>query len=167
MSPPAHDPGWAVRSSPVGILTVVYGAEGLVAVRFGERVAEGDGVPAPRAPWADDVVRTIASPATPWRWPLAPQGTDFQRAVWEALRALPPGTTTTYGALAAALGRPRAVRAVGAAVGRNPWPVVVPCHRVVGRGGALTGYVGGLEVKRRLLARERPSGPLFDAASQG
>jgi methylated-DNA-[protein]-cysteine S-methyltransferase len=86
--------------------------------------------------------------------PLAPRGTAFQRRVWESLRAIPYGTTTTYAELAAALGRPSACRAVGAANGRNPLPVIVPCHRVIGAAGALTGYGGGLERKRRLLALE-------------
>ncbi len=85
---------------------------------------------------------------------LAPLGTPFQAQVWAALRAVPYGTTTTYGALAAAVGRPTAVRAVGAANGRNPYCLVVPCHRVVGADGSLTGYAGGLERKRFLLALE-------------
>ncbi len=84
-----------------------------------------------------------------------PGATDFQRAVWRALVAIPHGTTASYGALAAAVGRPAAVRAVGAAVGRNPVSIVVPCHRVVGSAGLLTGYAGGLERKAALLALER------------
>ncbi len=86
--------------------------------------------------------------------PLAPRGTAFQRSVWEALRQIPYGGTTTYSELAASIGRPSACRAVGAANGRNPLPVIVPCHRVVGAAGALTGYGGGLERKRVLLAFE-------------
>jgi methylated-DNA-[protein]-cysteine S-methyltransferase len=86
--------------------------------------------------------------------PLAPRGTGFQRSVWEALLEIPYGSTTTYSALAAALGRPSAWRAVGAANGRNPLAVIVPCHRVVGAAGGLTGYGGGLERKRLLLALE-------------
>lgn len=86
---------------------------------------------------------------------LASSGTPFQLEVWEALRAIPYGATRSYGELAAALGRPGAARAVGAANGRNPISVVVPCHRVVGSGGALTGYAGGVEAKRALLALER------------
>lgn len=87
--------------------------------------------------------------------PLAPGlGTPFQRRVWAALEAIPYGATTTYGALAAQLGVARAVRAVGAANGRNPLSIVRPCHRVVGSGGALTGYGGGLPAKRTLLALE-------------
>ena len=81
-------------------------------------------------------------------------GTLFQRAVWAKLRLIPAGETLTYAALAARIGRPKAVRAVGAANGANPIGVVVPCHRVIGADGALTGYGGGLERKRWLLAHE-------------
>lgn len=86
--------------------------------------------------------------------PLGPEGTPFQRAAWEALLAIPYGETRSYGAQAAAIGRPRAVRAVGAANGANPLPIVIPCHRVVGADGSLTGYGGGVEAKRILLALE-------------
>lgn len=87
------------------------------------------------------------------------QGTPFQRAVWTALLAIPAGATTTYGALAASLGLPRAVRAVGAAVGRNPLGIIVPCHRVLGATGKLTGYAGGLDRKQALLQLERGATP--------
>lgn len=86
--------------------------------------------------------------------PLDPAGTDFQRSVWEALRAIPYGQTRTYGEIAAAVGRPRAVRAVGQANHVNPLPIFIPCHRVVGKNGALTGYAGGLDLKSALLALE-------------
>jgi methylated-DNA-[protein]-cysteine S-methyltransferase len=86
---------------------------------------------------------------------LAPHGTAFQVAAWSALGKIPYGETRSYAQQAAALGRPTAVRAVGAANGRNPLPIVVPCHRVVGATGSLTGYGGGLEIKRWLLAHER------------
>jgi methylated-DNA-[protein]-cysteine S-methyltransferase len=86
--------------------------------------------------------------------PLDAGGTPFQQRVWQALRAIPPGQTSHYGALARALGLPRAARAVGAAVGRNPLSVIVPCHRVLGKDGALTGYAGGLDRKQRLLQHE-------------
>ena len=81
-------------------------------------------------------------------------GTPFQQAVWQALRAIPRGATTSYGALARQIGSPNAMRAVGAAVGRNPVSVIVPCHRVLGSGGALTGYAGGLPRKVALLELE-------------
>lgn len=86
--------------------------------------------------------------------PLDPAGTAFQRSVWEALAAIPYGQTRTYGEIAAAVGRPRAVRAVGQANHVNPLPIFIPCHRVVGKNGALTGYAGGLDLKRALLALE-------------
>jgi len=85
---------------------------------------------------------------------LAPRGTEFQREVWRALATIPYGETTTYAEIARAIGKPLAVRAVGAANGRNPLSIVVPCHRVIGRDGTLTGYAGGIENKRKLLALE-------------
>jgi methylated-DNA-[protein]-cysteine S-methyltransferase len=87
--------------------------------------------------------------------PLAMEGTEFQRAVWSALREIPYGETTSYGELARRLGRPEASRAVGAANGSNPIAVIVPCHRVIGADGSLTGFGGGLERKRTLLDLER------------
>ena len=86
--------------------------------------------------------------------PLAPHGTAFQQRVWAALRAIPYGETCTYGELAAAIGSPNASRAVGMANHRNPIPIIIPCHRVIGANGTLTGYAGGLEIKRKLLALE-------------
>ena len=86
--------------------------------------------------------------------PIATAGTPFQRDVWAALRQIPPGETRSYGALARKLGRPNAVRAVGAANGANPINIVVPCHRVIGADGSLTGYGGGIDRKRWLLAHE-------------
>jgi methylated-DNA-[protein]-cysteine S-methyltransferase len=92
---------------------------------------------------------------------LDPVGTPFQLDVWRALQGVPYGRTVTYGQQAARIGRPSAVRAVAAANGRNPLNIVVPCHRVVGADGTLTGYAGGLEAKRWLLDLERGAGELF------
>lgn len=86
---------------------------------------------------------------------IAPNGTAFQRQVWEALRTIPFGETRTYGQIATAIGRPKAFRAVGLANGRNPISIIVPCHRVIGASGDLTGYGGGLDAKRTLLDLER------------
>ncbi|ATG55439.1 cysteine methyltransferase [Brachybacterium ginsengisoli] len=86
--------------------------------------------------------------------PLDARGTDFQREVWAQLRTIPRGSTTTYGEIARALDRPRAAQAVGAAVGSNPLSIVVPCHRVLGSAGAMTGYAGGIETKQALLLLE-------------
>ncbi len=86
--------------------------------------------------------------------PLAPHGTEFQRDVWQALRAIPYGETISYAQLALRIGKPTAMRAVGAANGRNPLPIVVPCHRVIGADGTLTGFGGGLPTKHFLLTLE-------------
>jgi methylated-DNA-[protein]-cysteine S-methyltransferase len=87
--------------------------------------------------------------------PLAPRGTEFQRAVWRALGDIPFGATCSYAELAAAVGRPKASRAVGAANGQNPIAIIVPCHRVIGADGSLTGFGGGLPMKEHLLRHER------------
>jgi AraC family transcriptional regulator of adaptative response/methylated-DNA-[protein]-cysteine methyltransferase len=100
---------------------------------------------------------SIERPRRSWQLPLDVQGTAFQRRVWEALRTIPAGTTTTYAALAASIGKSRAVRAVGTACGANKLAVAVPCHRVLGTDGQLHGYRWGLERKQALLARERRS----------
>ena len=92
--------------------------------------------------------------------PVATGGTPFQREVWKALRAIPAGTTMTYGQLAASLGRPGASRAVGAANGANPIAIVVPCHRVIGANGTLTGYASGLSHKQWLLDHEARFAPI-------
>ncbi|ODC03260.1 cysteine methyltransferase [Terasakiispira papahanaumokuakeensis] len=86
--------------------------------------------------------------------PLAPRGTPFQKTVWHQLQTLPYGSTTEYGKLALAMGRPTATRAIAAAIGRNPLSILIPCHRVVGKNGQLTGYAGGLARKASLLKLE-------------
>ncbi|MHB8340939.1 MAG: methylated-DNA--[protein]-cysteine S-methyltransferase [Mycobacteriales bacterium] len=102
----------------------------------------------------EELAGYFAGERTSFDLPLAPVGTDFQLRVWLALRDIPFGQTESYGDLAARIGRPTAARAVGLAVGHNPLSIVVGCHRVLGRGGALTGYAGGLDRKRWLLAHE-------------
>ena len=94
--------------------------------------------------------------------PLAPDGTVFQRKVWAALQAIPYGETRSYGDIAEALGKPKAAMAVGGANGSNPLPILIPCHRVIGADGSLTGYGGGLEIKRFLLELELGSRKLAD-----
>jgi methylated-DNA-[protein]-cysteine S-methyltransferase len=97
---------------------------------------------------------------------LLPEGPDFNQRVWEALLDIPFGTTTHYGAVAKTIGHPEAARAVGAANGANPIALIVPCHRVIGKDGSLTGYGGGLPLKRRLLEHEaRVAGTRFDLFS--
>jgi methylated-DNA-[protein]-cysteine S-methyltransferase len=94
--------------------------------------------------------------------PLNPSGTEFQVAAWNALCEIPYGTTRTYAEQAAIIGRPKAVRAVGAANGKNPISIVIPCHRVIGSNGKLTGFAGGVDVKRFLLEHESEQKMIFD-----
>jgi len=86
--------------------------------------------------------------------PIAPEGTKFQRKVWDALRDIPFGETRSYGQIARLMGNEKACRAVGAANGKNPLPIVIPCHRIIGKNGRLTGFAGGLDVKEKLLSIE-------------
>jgi len=107
----------------------------------------------------DDVVAQLteyfAGQRRRFELPLAPEGTPFQQRVWRELQDIPYGVTISYGQLAARIGQPTASRAVGLANGSNPLAIVIPCHRVIGANGALTGYGGGLPIKERLLALER------------
>ncbi len=103
---------------------------------------------------ADQLAEYFARRRTAFDLPLAPEGTPFEREVWAALRTIPYGETRTYGELARQLGRPNACRAVGRANGRNPLSILLPCHRVIGAGGRLTGYAGGLAMKEALLRLE-------------
>lgn len=150
----------AIIDSPIGPLTVVRGESGIRGIfmpdhrpapdpaTFGERddTASADVAQQLGAYWAGE--------RTAFDLPLEPGGTPFQQRVWEALRSIPYGETRTYGWIAERIGQPTAVRAVGLANGRNPLSIVVPCHRVVGRTGDLTGYAGGVERKRFLLDHE-------------
>jgi len=115
----------------------------------------GDPAGAPFAAAAGQLERYFAGQLTRFDVPLELSGTEFQRRVWAALAGIPYGQTATYGQLAAGLGQPAASRAVGLANGRNPVSIIVPCHRVVGSDGSLTGYGGGLDRKRFLLDLER------------
>jgi len=112
----------------------------------------------PRLPLFRDAATQLreyfAGTRTTFDLPLAPEGTAFQRDVWSAISTVPFGVTISYGELARRCARPSAVRAAGAATGRNPLTIVIPCHRIMGSGGALTGYAGGLDRKRALLALE-------------
>jgi methylated-DNA-[protein]-cysteine S-methyltransferase len=144
--------------TPIGALLLAGDGRALTAVRMGAAPAPGwRRDPAPFREAAAQLRAYFAGELRDFDLPLAPRGTDFQRRVWSALREIPYGQTIAYAELAAAVGRPRAARAVGAANGRNPIAVVIPCHRVIGSGGALTGYGGGLARKRLLLDLEAGS----------
>ena len=141
-----------VYESPIGPLTLELDGERVTRLLF-----DGDEQPAgaDASAAAGQLAEYFAGERRAFELPLALEGTDFQRSVWEQLRAIPYGETITYGELARRVGRPGSVRAVAAAVGRTPVPIVVPCHRVIGADGSLTGYGGGLERKAALLELER------------
>ena len=166
--------------TPCGPLTLLCDGRALTAVRFGR---EADGAATAKAAQAgaemfekvmptqqtqearaaqeilEQAAREIGEyfegTRRAFAVPTAAAGTPFQQAVWNALKEIPYGETRTYGEIARRIGHPRASRAVGQANNRNPLPIVVPCHRVIGTSGALTGYAGGLAVKERLLELER------------
>jgi methylated-DNA-[protein]-cysteine S-methyltransferase len=148
-------------TTPIGPLTLIADDDGLRGVRFAterSRVSDGDSAE-PDHPVLVETVRQLdeyfAGERRQFDLPLRPVGTAFQLAAWRALRAIPYGRTVSYGEQARRLGHPGRARAVGAANGRNPLPIVVPCHRVIGADGSLTGFGGGLEVKAWLLDHER------------
>lgn len=153
-----------VLDSPCGPLTLVATGgvlSGLYMTDQRHRPAEEEFGPRDEDPFgeaADQLTAYFAGTRTAFDLELRLDGTPFQRAVWDQLRAVPYGETRTYGQLAEALGRPGAARAVGLANGRNPVGVIVPCHRVIGASGSMTGYGGGLDRKRALLAHERGEG---------
>ncbi|MCD0417630.1 methylated-DNA--[protein]-cysteine S-methyltransferase [Rubrivivax sp. JA1024] len=148
--------------TPLGPVTLAASASGLAGLWFDAQRHHPGALDLPVDPAHPLIARAAAELAAYFRGdgagftvPLDAEGTPFQHAVWDQLRAIAAGTTTSYGEIARRIGRPSAVRAVGAAVGRNPLSIVVPCHRVVGGSGALTGYAGGLERKQALLGLER------------
>jgi methylated-DNA-[protein]-cysteine S-methyltransferase len=164
---------WTEMSAPIGELTLCRSPEGLCRVEFGSWERRGRDLEAWAARWTNGIKlsRDDTDPLlldarrqlsdyflgnlTRFRLPLDMRGTEFQRRVWAALQAVPYGATASYKDIAEAIGQPKAVRAVGGANNRNPVPIIVPCHRIIGASGAMVGYGGGLPVKERLLALER------------
>jgi len=152
---------WSRIDSPFGPLDIVSNESHITAVHFWGRE-----MPPPREMPHLDAPSVLVEAAaqlqayfgghlTRFDLPLAPGGTEFQRAAWQALCEIPYGETITYGEQARRIGRPTATRAIGAANGRNPIPVIVPCHRVIGADGSLTGFALGTEMKRGLLEHEQ------------
>ena len=148
-------------ATPLGPLTAARSAAGLAGLWFdGQKHHPGD-LDVPEDDGRDPVLSATEAALTAYfagqpftMPPLDPAGTEFQRAVWQALLDIQAGASDTYGQLAERLGRAQAARALGAAVGRNPISILIPCHRVVGADGSLTGYAGGLDRKRALLKLE-------------
>lgn len=148
-------------ATPLGPLTAARSATGLAGLWFDGQKHHPGPLAVPEDDGSDAVLSATAAALAAYFSgkayalpPLDPAGTDFQREVWRALLAIPAGAPDSYGQLAARLGRAQAARALGAAVGRNPISILIPCHRVVGAGGALTGYAGGLARKQALLKLE-------------
>lgn len=147
-------------ASPVGGLTLFADDAALVAIAFNAQL-RGSGADAREDPThkvltqaREELLAYFAGARKTFSIPLRPKGTAFQQAVWDALAEIPWGETRSYGDIARRIGNPKGVRAVGLANGRNPLPIVVPCHRVIGSDGSLTGYGGGLPIKVKLLALE-------------
>ena len=153
----------------IGELTVAVGDDGLRHILFPKNRYDARGSAgwirdaAPVRDAREQLLAYFAGERDRFALPLAPRGTAFQCLVWQALADIPFGATWSYAQLARHIGQPRAVRAVGAANGRNPLPIVLPCHRVIGANGALTGFGGSLPTKAALLALERRG----DAKTQG
>ncbi len=151
---------FTIIPSPLGDILLARNEKGLSHISF----QEGSNAVAPAADWQRDdsafpdataqLNAYFAAELQEFNLPLAPDGTVFQQTVWQALQAIPYGATSTYGELAAKVGNPKAARAVGAANGCNPLPIVIPCHRVIGANGKLTGFRGGLAIKKALLSLE-------------
>ena len=155
---------YTIAECDLGYVAIARTAKGLAAAFIGDdeatlsrhmeerfagaEVAEPDEL-------TDRVIQSLDSVTDDPDIPVDPKGTDFQKSVWRALREIPAGATVTYSELARRIGRPDSVRAVAAACGANPIAVIVPCHRVIGKDGSLTGYAWGIEKKRLLLEREK------------
>ena len=160
---------YKIVKSPVGKLKLIASDKGLVAVLWENdpprRVRLDELVEDPRHPILVETERQLgeyfAGKRNEFTIALDMRGTHFQRDVWKALLAIPFGETRSYLQLATQLGNPKATRAVGAANGRNPLSIVVPCHRVIGSSGKLTGFAGGLETKAHLLSLEEQGSKLF------
>lgn len=135
-------------------------ADGYVTCAAGEPGhAAGTEIPPLLRRAAEELGEYLAGRRRDFTLPLDPRGSDFQRQVWQALRSIPYGQTRTYGQIAEQIGRRRAARAVGMANNRNPIAILIPCHRVIGSDGSMTGYAAGIAVKERLLALERRNTP--------
>lgn len=145
-----------VVDTPIGFLTLVEEDGALAEARFGQRC---DGIERCATPLLEQAAQELneyfSGRRKAFDVPLAPEGTPFQKQCWDALLQIPYGETRTYGQQAALIGNPKACRAVGMGNHRNPLPIFIPCHRVVGANGKLTGYAGGLNIKEMLLQIER------------
>lgn len=155
----------AIYKSPIGKLTLVSDGEAITHLAF-----ENNKYPIADAPRGTDKIiekackeldAYFAGRLKTFTVPVRPEGTAFQLSAWKALQKIPYGATRSYGEQASAIGKPKAVRAIGAANGRNPIPIIIPCHRVIGADGSLTGFGGGMKTKQFLLEMEQGRTPLL------
>ena len=146
-----------IYESPVGALTILAGENGIQAIKFGEdeKVKSTGKASEMTRRAVKELEEYFQGKRKEFTVPCVPEGTDFQKRVWEALTRIPYGVTRTYKEIAVEIGNSRASRAVGMANNKNPVPIIIPCHRVIGSDGKLTGYAGGLGVKEFLLNLER------------
>lgn len=140
--------------SPIGILRIHANDNGITALSLEQEQLHSDTHPH-LTQAASQLEEYFTNKRTTFDLPLAINGTDFQRNVWQALQAIPFGHTASYADIASTINNPKAVRAVGSANNRNPLPIIIPCHRIIGKNGSLTGYAYGLEIKQWLLNHER------------
>ncbi len=160
-------------ASPIGRITVTSNSAEITELLLPNRVDQGanDPVSTPTEPLLCEAIQQIRAyfdgELREFDLPLALQGTEHQKRVWDELRRIPFGALISYGELARRIGRPTASRAVGAANGKNPIAIIIPCHRVIGANGSLTGYGGGLDVKRWLIQHEAQAMPAAEDAEAG
>lgn len=147
-------------STPSGHLLLTEEDGTITAIRWTSDIPSADTPSALLQQAAEQITGYFHGRIRQFSLPLRPSGTPFQQQVWKALQAIPYGQTRTYAQIAASIGRPHAVRAVGGACHRNPIAVVIPCHRVIGSNGTLTGYAGGTDTKRFLLQCEQAYTPI-------
>lgn len=154
-------PYTVLRDTPIGPLTVIADGSAVTAIRFGALVGIGDLSLTPLLLAAkEELTAYFAGRLCTFSVPVCPQGSVFSRRVWEAVCEIPYGQTVSYGEIAAHIGNPKAARAVGMANHRNPIPIIIPCHRVIGASGKAVGYAGGVALKTTLLNLERENSAL-------
>lgn len=154
---------YEILDSPIGPLLMLAGSKGLTAIRFAPAKGEHelpDGAQRGNAILTKakaQLAEYFAGARTSFDVPVTPEGTEFMQGVWKELVRIPFGETISYGELARRIGNPKASRAVGLANGKNPIPIIIPCHRVIGADGSLTGFAGGIPIKESLLRHEAGS----------
>ena len=153
-----NDIAWASMESPIGRLTILADGQGITEIRFMNNSSPLPPGPGQSNEWVALTIEQLNayfdSRLTSFELPLSLGGTEFQQNVWAQLQKIDYGSTASYGQIAAAIDKPKAARAVGMANNKNAIPIIIPCHRVIGSNGALTGFAGGLDAKRWLLRHE-------------